>query len=257
MSPTTEPTTNSSPFYIPINVSKTALLLSDVQTQILARFPKETQDAYLANVQRLLDFFRGEITAARGRSSADGSELFDGIPLIIHHTLPFGVNGNAFVSPSKKRDYLPYVDHSHISTANALYRISIPASPYICISLTLVQSTTSNPHSPNYAIPTSLTPPGGWGTKEEIVLGKLQPNCFASSDLLKYLHARGIRHIVLIGLTTMGNLDFHIICPREVIIDDDPEVDELLMTRVLPKFVDVCGVGDVLALSLSTPSRQK
>lgn len=31
-------------------------------------------------------------------------------------------------------------------------------------------------------------------------------------------------------------------------MDDDPEVDEFLMTRVLPKFVDVVGIEDVLAL---------
>jgi hypothetical protein len=43
-------------------------------------------------------------------------------------------------------------------------------------------------------------------------------------------------------------LDFHIICPREGIIDDDKEVNDLLMEKVLPKFVDVVGVHDVLAL---------
>lgn len=65
----------------------------------------------------------------------------------------------------------------------------------------------SDPHHPEYAIPSELVPSGGWGaSRDEIVLGKLQPNCFASSDLLKYLGARGIRHVVLVGLTTMGSV---------------------------------------------------
>jgi nicotinamidase-related amidase len=43
-------------------------------------------------------------------------------------------------------------------------------------------------------------------SRDEIVIGKLQPNCFASSDLIKYLNARSIKHVVLVGLTTMGSI---------------------------------------------------
>lgn len=120
-------------------------------------------------------------------------------------------------------------------------------------------SAPSDPHTPNYAIPAVLAPSSGWGSKDEIVLPKVQPSCFGSSDLLSYLRARGIKHVILVGLTTMGSilgtaragadLDFHIICVREGIIDDEKEVNDFLMERVLPKFVDVVSMEDVLALS--------
>lgn len=92
---------SSTPFYVPVSLPRTALLVSDVQTQILARFPKETQEAYLGEIQKLLSFFRAEI--ARHRSADKSStSLYDEVPLIIHHTLPFNLNSNAFVSPYNK-----------------------------------------------------------------------------------------------------------------------------------------------------------
>jgi nicotinamidase-related amidase len=227
--------TSQSPFYVPVDLSKTALLLSDVQTQILARFPEEVQKTYLTQIQKLLTFFRGEIEKRRS-NPAPKSTLHDEVPLIIHHTLPFNINSNAFVSPYNKLAKWVHNLEAQGFFANA----------------------PSDPHTPNYAVPTSLTPPSGWGTKDEILLQKLQPNCFGSSDLLAYLRARGIKHVVLVGLTTMGSvlgsaragadLDFHIICPREGIIDDDADVNDFLMERVLPKFVDVVGIDDVLGL---------
>ncbi|OCK97011.1 Isochorismatase hydrolase [Cenococcum geophilum 1.58] len=212
---------SSTPFYVPVSLPHTALLLSDVQTQILARFPKETQEAYLGEIQKLLSFFRAEIA----------------LPLIIHHTLPFNLNSNAFVSPYNKL---------------AKWVTQLEAKGFF-------GSAPSDPHTPNYAIPAVLAPSSGWGSKDEIVLPKVQPSCFGSSDLLSYLRARGIKHVILVGLTTMGSilgtaragadLDFHIICVREGIIDDEKEVNDFLMERVLPKFVDVVSMEDVLALS--------
>jgi nicotinamidase-related amidase len=227
---------SSTPFYVPVSLPHTALLLSDVQTQILARFPKETQEAYLSEIQKLLTFFRAEI--ARHRSADKSStSLYDENPLIIHHTLPFNLNSNAFVSPYNKL---------------AKWVAQLEAKGFF-------GSAPSDPHTPNYAIPAVLAPPSGWGSKDEIVLPKVQPSCFGSSDLLSYLRARGIKHVVLVGLTTMGSilgtaragadLDFHIICVREGIIDDEKEVNDFLMERVLPKFVDVVSMEDVLALS--------
>ena len=227
---------SSTPFYVPVSLPHTALLLSDVQTQILARFPKETQEAYLGEIQKLLSFFRAEI--ARHRSADKSStSLYDEVPLIIHHTLPFNLNSNAFISPYNKL---------------AKWVAQLEAKGFF-------GSAPSDPHTPNYAIPAVLAPPSGWGSKDEIVLPKVQPSCFGSSDLLSYLRARGIKHVVLVGLTTMGSilgtaragadLDFHIICVKEGIIDDEKEVNDFLMERVLPKFVDVVSMEDVLALS--------
>ena len=226
---------SSTPFYAPLYLPHTALLLSDVQTQILARFPKETQEAYLGEIQNLLSFFR--VGIARHRSASKSSLFMNEVPLIIHHTLPFNLNSNAFISPYNKL---------------AKWVAQLEAKGFF-------GSTPSDPHTPNYAIPAVLAPPSGWGSKDEIVLPKVQPSCFGSSDLLSYLRARGIKHVVLVGLTTMGsilgtaragaNLDFHIICVKEGTIDDEEEVNDFLMERVLPKFVDVVSMEDVLALS--------
>ncbi len=227
----------ASPFFIPVRLGQTALLLSDVQTQILGRFPAEVQDEYMRSIHKLLDFFRSEIAKRRssGESPSENSP-YDGVPMIIHQTLPFNVNSNAFVSPYNKLSKWVAQLEAAGHFANA----------------------PSDPHHPHYGVPESLTPPGGWGGKDEIVIGKLQPSCFGSSDLQSYLRARGIKHIVLVGLTTMGSilgsaragadLDFHIICAEEGIMDDDPEVHRFLMNRVLPKFVDVVRLEDVTGL---------
>ncbi|PON25010.1 hypothetical protein TGAM01_v206091 [Trichoderma gamsii] len=214
----------SSPFFIPVDIAHTALLLSDVQTQILQRFPPDVQKNYMDNIKTLLEHFRAEISKRRAdKASENGSAPYDGVPLIVHHTLPFNLNSNAFL---EKAGYF--------------------------------KNAPSDPHHPHYGVPAEITPSDGWGSKDEIVLGKLQPNCFGSSDLLAYLRARGIRHIVLVGLTTMGSilgsaragadLDFHVCCLEEGIMDDDPEVHKFLMTKVLPKFVDIVGLQDILQL---------
>ena len=53
----------------------------------------------------------------------------------------------------------------------------------------------------------------------------------------------------ILGTARAGaDLGFHISLVKEGIIDDDPEVHEVLMTKVLPKFVDIVGIDDVLAL---------
>ncbi|KAF9768857.1 hypothetical protein IL306_013793 [Fusarium sp. DS 682] len=227
----------ASQFYVPVSLNHTALLLSDVQSQILGRFSNEDQEAYLAKIQKLLNFFRSETKSRRTTPKPnDAKSLYDDVPLIIHHPLPFNINSNAFVSPYNK--LASWVAKLEASGAFA--------------------NAPSDPNHPHYGVPAELVPPGGWGGKDEILLGKLQPNCFGSSDLLTYLRARGIRHVVLAGLTTMGSvlisaragaeLDFHIVCVEDGIIDDDPEVHDFLMKRVLPKFVDVVSIKDVVDL---------
>jgi len=231
-------TSSSSPFYIPISLPHTALLLSDVQTQILARFPQEVQESYLSQILTLLNFFRDEIAKARlsQQDSKNRKELYDDVPLIIHHTFPMNLNSNAFVSPYNKL---------------ASWLQALQAKGYF-------DSAPSDPHTPNFAVPAALAPPAGWGSKDEILLPKIQTSCFGSSDLLAYLRARGVKHVILVGLTTMGSilgsarggadLDFHIVCPREGIMDDDATINAFLLERVLPKFVDVVDMKDVLDL---------
>ncbi|KAF5610122.1 Isochorismatase hydrolase [Fusarium subglutinans] len=227
----------SSPYYVPVSLNHTALLLSDVQSQILRRFSQEDQAAYLGKVLKLLNFFRSEIKSRRASAKPKKSRsLYDDVPLIVHHTLPFNINSNAFVSP-------------YNTLASWVAKLEAGGA---------FAYAPSDPHRPHYAVPSELVPPGGWGGKDEILLGKLQPNCFGSSDLLAYLRARGIRHVVLVGLTTMGSilssaragaeLDFHVICVEDGIIDDDPEIHEFIMKRILPKFVDVVTAKDVVNL---------
>jgi nicotinamidase-related amidase len=176
--------TDTSPFYIPVDIDRTALLISDVQTQILARFPMETQESYLGHVLKLVNMFREHISSARATDQAKFG-VSPSIPLIIHQTLPFNLNNNAFVSPYNKL---------------AKWVKGLEEEGFF-------NKTSPNPHCPDYAIPEVLKPKGGWGSsRDEIVIGKLQPNCFASSDLLKYLNARGIKHVVMIGLTTVGSI---------------------------------------------------
>lgn len=227
----------ASPFYVPVSLDHTALLLSDVQSQILRRFSQQEQAVYLSKIQKLLNFFRSEIKFRRASTKPkDSQSLYEDVPMIIHHTLPFNINSNAFVSPYNK--LAGWVAKLEASGAF----VNAP----------------SDPHRPHYGVPAELVPPRGWGGKDEILLGKLQPNCFGSSDLLAYLRARGVRHVVLVGLTTMGSilssaragaeLDFHVICVEDGIIDDDPEVHEFIMKRILPKFVDVVAVKDIVGL---------
>lgn len=230
----------ASPFHVPVFLPHTALLLSDVQTQILGRFPQDIQVSYLAQVQKLLDFFRAEIASCRATSrSSDATSPYDDVPMIIHHSLPFNINSNRFVSPYNKL---------------ARWVSKLEAAGHFA-------NASSDPNHPGYGIPATLVPPSGWGNKDEILLGKLQTSCFGSSDLLAYLRARGIKHIILVGLTTVGSilgsaragadLDFHISLVEEGIMDDDPEAHEFLMTKIFPKFVDVVKMEDVLGLGSS------
>lgn len=222
-----------SAFYVPVDLSHTALLVADVQQQILNRFPADVQQQYLENIVSLLQTFRKEISTRRETPTTTGSSAYDGVPLIIHHVFPPGLNGNGFVSPyNKLAKWVKALEEKGFFPEAA-----------------------ADPNKPHYAIPSALVPPTNWGSKDEIILAKLSSGCFASSDLLAHLRARGIRHVVLCGLTTMGailgsarlgaDLDFHIMIPREGVMDDDEEVNSFLLDKVLPKFVDVVDMQDV------------
>ena len=115
----------------------------------------------------------------------------------------------------------------------------------------------TDPNKPHYAVCKELQPEH-WGTPDEILLGKITAGCFGGGDLQGYLRARDIKHVVLCGLTTSGSvlgtarvgadLDLHMIVPRECTMDDDAEVNEFLLERVLPRQVDVVDLADIKAL---------
>jgi nicotinamidase-related amidase len=229
------PTTPSaSPFYVPIDLGHTALLLADIQDQIASRFSPNVLNTYLTNILQILNLFRNEIAQRRANPPHESStDLFDNTPLIVHHIFPAGINSNAFISPYNKL---------------ARWFTQLEASGAF-------PPTTRDPNSPQYAVCKPLVPADGWGSKDEILIPKLTAGCFSSSELLQYLRARGIRHVVLCGLTTVGavlgsarlaaDMDFHVVVVREGIMDDDEEVSGVLLERVLPRFVDVVGLREL------------
>lgn len=230
------------PFHTEVDLRYTALLLSDIQSEILARFHLEKRDQYLNEVLSLINLFRDDIHQRR-TAPVELKELaggaYVGIPLIIHHVLPYGYNNNAFISPyNKLSSWVKSLQEKGLFT---------------------VTEKAKNPETPVYSIPEALYPQGGsfgGSNIDEILLPKFQTSSFGSSDLLGYLRARGIRHVVLCGLTTVGailgsarhgaDLDYHVIIPKSgVMDDDDDEVNDFILERVLPKFVDIVDMKDV------------
>lgn len=233
---------SSQPFHVDVDLRYTALLLSDIQTDILARFKAEKREQFLIKVISLVELFREYIGKRRlavhetNENEAGGAYL--GIPLIIHHVFPYGYNNNAFISPYNKLS-------SWVQSLEQRGLFSVPDQA-------------KNPQTPVYSIPENLYPPGGsfgGSNIDEILLPKFQTSSFGSSDLLGYLRARGIRHVVLCGLTTVGailgsarqgaDLDYHVVIPRGGVMDDDDEVHEFILDRILPRFVDVVDLKDV------------
>lgn len=239
----------SKKFYIPVDLRYTALILADIQNEILARFAAPKREQFLQEVHSIVQSFRTHIAKQRTiQSTADSLGAYEGIPLIIHHVLPYGYNNNAFVSPYNKLG-------AWVKSLQDKGFFSVPEGA-------------TNPATPVYSIPEILLPEGGkFGTStdnaphhhvDEVLVAKVQTSSFGSSDLLGYLRARGIRHIILCGLTTVGailgsarqgaDLDFHIVIPRSGVMDDEDEVNEFVLERVLPKFVDVVNTDDVRGL---------
>ncbi|OQV06996.1 hypothetical protein CLAIMM_11490 [Cladophialophora immunda] len=218
-----------SPFWRPIDICQTALLLSDVQTQLLSHMPQHEQDEYLSRVQQLLQSFRTYISKAQTQGKRN-----DGIPLIIHHVVSVDF-ATMNLSPYNK------INNWALRRLHAAGNASKAASNA----------------DPAATVPESLRPGHGW-TVNEFVLTKQAPSCFASSALLKILAARGIKHVVLVGLTTEGSilssvrhgadLDFHIVVPEEGVWCDDAQLEQTVLERLIPRFADVCTLADVEGL---------
>lgn len=225
-------------FYVDVDLGATALLLADLQEDIASRLPKDELRNTVKSVLRLVTLFREEIQKRRAHSThPNPTKGFERIPLIIHHVFPAGINSNGFISPYNKlaRWFLTLESAGHFDKE------------------------AGDPNHPQYRILKELRPKNdAWGSKDEIIIPKLSAGCFSSSELLGYLRARGIRHVVLCGLTTAGavlgsarlgaDLDFHIIVAREGVMDDDKETNDFLLNKVLPRFVDVVPVSAVESL---------
>jgi nicotinamidase-related amidase len=233
-------TTSPSPFWRSVDLSHTALLLTDIQAQIFMHMPPNTQKAYLSTVKAVLDHFRTQIRSRRAEKAAHAVDPLvpnDGIPLIIHHLIPVGQNAHAFISPYNKINSTWATKH--------LAGIALPAGA-------------ANPETPWFAIPEPLRPTQGW-IVDEVILGKTRVGSFSDSTLLGYLRARDVKHVVLCGLTTEGavlssvrggaDLDFHVIVVREGCWSGEEGVGEFVLERLVGRFADVVGVEDVLCLA--------
>lgn len=232
-------TSHLSPFWRPVDLTHTALLLADVQDQIFTHMPPDAQKTYLSTVKAILDHFRTQIQSRRAEKAAhlpDPLAPNDGIPLIIHHLIPVGQNAHAFISPYNK-----------INSTWATKRLAGIALP----------AGAANPETPWFVIPEALKPVQGWNV-DEVVLGKSRVGSFSDSMLLGYLRARDVKHVVLCGLTTEGavlssvrggaDLDFHVIVVREGCWSGETGVGEFVLERLVGRFADVVGVEDVLGL---------
>ncbi|KAK5051045.1 hypothetical protein LTR84_003604 [Exophiala bonariae] len=226
----------ASKFYVDVNLGATALLLVDIQDDIAGRLPQDGLKDMLANVSRLLNLFRVEIQCRRQRlsNSSNHGQLFDQVPLIVHHIFPAGINSNGFISPYNKL---------------ARWLRALEAAGHF-------DKEAQDPNHPQYRIVKELRPKDDtWGSKDEIIIPKLSAGSFSSSELLGYFRARGIKHVILCGLTTAGavlgsarlgaDLDFHIIIPEEGVLDDDKEINDFLLDKILPRFVDVVSASDI------------
>jgi nicotinamidase-related amidase len=166
-----------SPFWRSVDMAHTALLLIDVQEQLLFRIPSEAQKTYIETVKRILDHFRSQIAARRANKenaeagSEDPMAPNAGIPMIIHHLIPVGQNSHAFISPYNK-----------IYSTWATKRLSGVQLP----------PGAADPNTPWFAIPEALKPAKGWSV-DEVVLGKTRVGSFGDSVLLGYLRARDIK----------------------------------------------------------------
>jgi nicotinamidase-related amidase len=226
------------PFWRSVDISHTALLLTDIQEQILFRMPPDAQQTYLETVKAIIDHFRTQVSTRRAQKSDSSNPMApnQGIPMVIHHLVPVGQNSHAFISPYNK-----------INSTWATKRISGMQLP----------SGAADPNTPWFAIPDALKPPKGWNI-DEVVLGKTRVGSFMDSTLLGYLRARDIKHVVLCGLTTEGavlssarggaDLDFHVIVPREGSWSGEEGVHGSIMGKLMERFCDVVGVEDVLGL---------
>jgi len=224
----------ASPFWRPVDMSRTALVLSDVQSQLVAHIPEDQRRPYLTKVVQVLQHFRTQIEHRRATIPFDALAPNDGVPLIVHHVVAFGTNSNAFISPYNKLNTWAL---RRMQGSNA----KLPPSA-------------ADPNTPLYAIPDAIKPPNGWNV-DEVLIGKIAPGSFMNSDVLAYLRARDIRHVVILGLTTEGSvlssvreasdLDFHAIVPKDACWADEEEVHEFVMEKLLSRFADVISVADM------------
>ncbi|RAH84548.1 Isochorismatase hydrolase [Aspergillus japonicus CBS 114.51] len=208
----TTSTTSTSPFHIPLDLSRTALLLTDIQTDILCRFPPAVQEPYLQDIHTLLTLFREEITRRRTTTTTNPTTPRNSntaIPLIIHHILPHGLNSNAFISPYNKlstwaQRVLPPPSPAHKDPTHPIYPVSSFGSSDLWAYL--------RAREVRHVVLVGLTAVGA-------VLGSARHG---------------------------ADLDLHVVVVREGVLEEEAEVGAFVVERVLGRFVDVVDLREVV-----------
>ncbi|MBT0768455.1 cysteine hydrolase [Kineosporia sp. J2-2] len=88
----------------------------------------------------------------------------------------------------------------------------------------------------------------------DVVVLKHRVSAFAGSDLDMVLRAQNIEHLVLTGVATSGvvlstlrqaaDLDYRLTVLADACLDGDPQVHDVLMTKVFPMQAEVVTVGE-------------
>src|ERR1700761_3294536 len=89
----------------------------------------------------------------------------------------------------------------------------------------------------------------------DIVVRKQRVGAFGTTDLHEQLQARGIDTLVIAGISTSGcvlstvldayDRDYRVIVLADAVADPDPEIHEILLTKVFPKRATVISVRDL------------
>jgi nicotinamidase-related amidase len=92
----------------------------------------------------------------------------------------------------------------------------------------------------------------------EIVVRKVRVGPFSTTDLHEQLRARGIDTLIITGISTSGvvlsavrdahDRDYNLIVVSDLVADPDPEVHEVLTTKVLAHQADVISAAELSEL---------
>ena len=105
---------------------------------------------------------------------------------------------------------------------------------------------------PGLRIPAVIAPAAG-----ELTVIKRRVSAFAGSDLEVLLRSRGIGHLVLSGIATSGvvlstlrqaaDQDYQLTVLADGCLDADPEVHQVLLTKVFPRQAEVTTIAGWIA----------
>jgi len=127
---------------------------------------------------------------------------------------------------------------------------AMPATSSMAAAMAGVGREAMHADSPNTAVHDRVAPRDG-----EIVVRKTRVGAFSTTDLDKRLRAQDVTTLILAGIATSGvvlstvrdaaDRDYRIIVLADACADFDPDVHEVLTTRVFPRQAVVATVADL------------